>query len=341
MVYLGNTNQYFAYSEMDNDRSGIISLGELLWYSDVDTRIICNDVKKNCVLEVFALKEDGLPLKEIPLDNNDVRVQEFIKMQEMQEMKIKKRRLIMKNLKRSFAYMFIAILAMLFTSCTMKGYYTVDTYNSKGMKLNNYNMTAEGTGIYTVRSASCFSFPGSTVVIKDAKTGEELKSESPYKCSGKESFTIPPFMPLNEINFNNLKYTLAYKGADKTRSIHEYTANNEPIDNWSILLSVHYFNSKLNLQENMEFLNNSAVKPYFIKIVNNQAYTQTIFPVTQKIPYIEANIQKIFSDSKCKGLVTYSYSKKYSAETSIEIIKNENNKILELLEKDTWIPICE
>jgi hypothetical protein len=80
MVYLGNTNQYFTYSEMDDDRRGIISLGELLWYSDVGTRIICDDdVKKNCVLEVFALK-DSLPLKKILLDNNDVRVQEFIKM---------------------------------------------------------------------------------------------------------------------------------------------------------------------------------------------------------------------------------------------------------------------
>ncbi len=79
MIYMGNTNQYFSYSEMDDDHSGIISLGELLWYSDVGTRIICDDIKKNCVLEVFALK-DGLPLKEIPLDN-DARVQEFIKKQ--------------------------------------------------------------------------------------------------------------------------------------------------------------------------------------------------------------------------------------------------------------------
>jgi len=86
MVYMGNTNQYFSYSEIDDDHSGIISLGELLWYSDVGTRIRCDDIenllKENCVLEVFALK-DGLPLKEIQLDNNDVRVQEFIKMQSM------------------------------------------------------------------------------------------------------------------------------------------------------------------------------------------------------------------------------------------------------------------
>jgi hypothetical protein len=147
---------------------------------------------------------------------------------------------------------------------------------------------------------------------------------------------------LSEINFNNLNYMVAYKGADKIQSIHEYTTNNEPIDNWSTLLSVYYVNSKLNLQEYIEFLNNKSIsKPYFTKIVNNQAYTQTIFPKSQKIPYIETSIKKIFSNTKCKGLVNYSYSKKYASETSIDIIKNESNRILELLEKDNWIPICE
>lgn len=248
----------------------------------------------------------------------------------------------MKKLQKSFTYLFVSILAMLFTSCTMKGYYTIDTYNSKGMKLNNYNMIAEGTGIYPSRNGSCLTFPGSTIVIKDSKTGEELKSESPYKCPGKELFTIPPFMPLNEINFNNLNYKVAYKGADKIQSIHEYTTNNEPIDNWSTLLSVYYVNSKLNLQEYIEFLNNNSTqKPYFTKIVNNQAYTQTIFPKSQKIPYIETSIKKIISNNKCKGLVNYSYSKKYASEISMDIIKNESNRILELLEKDNWIPICE
>lgn len=61
MIYLGNTNQYFTYSEMDDDCSGIISLGELLWYGDVGTRIRCDDIgnllKEKCVLEIFALKE--------------------------------------------------------------------------------------------------------------------------------------------------------------------------------------------------------------------------------------------------------------------------------------------
>jgi hypothetical protein len=33
-----------------------------------------------------------------------------------------------------------------------------------------------------VRNALCLNHPGATVVIRDAKTGEELKSESPYRC---------------------------------------------------------------------------------------------------------------------------------------------------------------
>ena len=89
MIYLGNTNQYFSYSEIDYDKNWFISPVELSYYSEAGTRIICDDVKKNCVLEVFALK-DGLPLKEIPLDNDDVRVQEFIKMQEKKNENYKK-----------------------------------------------------------------------------------------------------------------------------------------------------------------------------------------------------------------------------------------------------------
>ena len=86
MVYLGNTNQYFSYSEIDYDKNWFISPIELSYCSEIGTRINCINnlsinLEQNCVLEVFALK-DGLPLKEIPLDNNDVRVQEFIKMQE-------------------------------------------------------------------------------------------------------------------------------------------------------------------------------------------------------------------------------------------------------------------
>ena len=84
MIYLGNTNQYFSYSEMDDDRSGFLSFEELLRYNDVITFVRYDNNINNFVLQIFQIK-DSLILKEIPLDNNNPRVQEFIKMQEIKK----------------------------------------------------------------------------------------------------------------------------------------------------------------------------------------------------------------------------------------------------------------
>ncbi|HEX5538749.1 MAG TPA: hypothetical protein VFX01_03075 [Methylophilaceae bacterium] len=60
--------------------------------------------------------------------------------------------------------------------------YIVRAYDKNGILLGKTINMAEGSGIYTVTNALCAAYPGATVVIKDAKAGEELKSESPHKC---------------------------------------------------------------------------------------------------------------------------------------------------------------
>ncbi len=87
MVYLGNTNQYFSYSEMDYNSDGFLSFEELLRYNDVITFVRYDNNTNNFVLQIFQIK-DSLILKEIPLDNNDVRVHEFIKMQSISKWKL-------------------------------------------------------------------------------------------------------------------------------------------------------------------------------------------------------------------------------------------------------------
>lgn len=79
-------------------------------------------------------------------------------------------------------YLVLALLLMLSGCLTLSGVYTVDAYDKNGNLLGKTNNMAEGSGIYTVTNALCAVYPGATVVIKDAKTGEELKSESPHKC---------------------------------------------------------------------------------------------------------------------------------------------------------------
>lgn len=76
------------------------------------------------------------------------------------------------------------IIGIMFSGCmTMSGYYNVDAYNSSGELLTkNTKMTVEGSSIYMVRNGMCSAFPKSVIVIRDAKTGEQLSSESPYQC---------------------------------------------------------------------------------------------------------------------------------------------------------------
>jgi len=72
----------------------------------------------------------------------------------------------------------------LLTGCmTLSGTYQLSLQDAKGQPLSqNINMTAQGSGIYSARNAMCSAHPGATVIIRDLKSGEELKSESPYKC---------------------------------------------------------------------------------------------------------------------------------------------------------------
>lgn len=61
--------------------------------------------------------------------------------------------------------------------------YVLSAKDASGKPLSgNMQLLAEGSRIYTVRNALCMKYPKSIIEIKDARTGEELKSESPYQC---------------------------------------------------------------------------------------------------------------------------------------------------------------
>jgi hypothetical protein len=79
---------------------------------------------------------------------------------------------------------FCLVVCFTVTSCmTLSGNYVVVAHDDSGVNLEpKLQLTAHGSGIYTIRNALCAQHPGATVIITDAKTGEELKGESPYKC---------------------------------------------------------------------------------------------------------------------------------------------------------------
>ncbi|WP_254875934.1 hypothetical protein [Pseudomonas viridiflava] len=81
-------------------------------------------------------------------------------------------------------YALYALSMLALSGCvTMSGEYTVTAHDASGAQIKKLGtFVAEGHNIYPVRNAFCLNAPGATVIIRDAKTGEELRSESPYHC---------------------------------------------------------------------------------------------------------------------------------------------------------------
>lgn len=79
---------------------------------------------------------------------------------------------------------FIIFICLTLSSCvTMSGAYNVVAKDpTTGVEIPGPKFVGLGKGIYSIRNAFCKQYPGAVVIISDAKTGEELKSESPYKC---------------------------------------------------------------------------------------------------------------------------------------------------------------
>ncbi len=76
-----------------------------------------------------------------------------------------------------------ALLLSLSGCLTMSGEYTVTAQDASGEPIKTLGtFVAQGHNIYPVRNAFCLNAPGATVIIRDARTGEELRSESPYHC---------------------------------------------------------------------------------------------------------------------------------------------------------------
>lgn len=76
------------------------------------------------------------------------------------------------------------VMAALSSGCvTMSGTYVLSAHDENGVALSGKRtLLATGSRIYSVRNALCMTYPKATVTIKNAETGEELTSESPYKC---------------------------------------------------------------------------------------------------------------------------------------------------------------
>lgn len=64
---------------------------------------------------------------------------------------------------------------------TMPGTYMVSAVDSEGKPAGGKFIIQDGS-VHRIRNLLCKQNPNAVVTIKDQKTGEDVKGESPYKC---------------------------------------------------------------------------------------------------------------------------------------------------------------
>lgn len=82
------------------------------------------------------------------------------------------------------SYCAITLAACALSACvTTTGTYVLTATNSAGQPVaSDRRLIAEGSSIYMARNGICAAYPKALVVIRDTRTGQELKGESPYQC---------------------------------------------------------------------------------------------------------------------------------------------------------------
>lgn len=65
---------------------------------------------------------------------------------------------------------------------TLSGNYAISAYDNQGKLLTGkLQLTAAGSGIYSMINAICSAYPKATLIIKFTFNGEKLQGESPYQ----------------------------------------------------------------------------------------------------------------------------------------------------------------
>lgn len=79
---------------------------------------------------------------------------------------------------------FVTFAVLLVSACsTPEGYFGFEATDTLGKPINTGMVTiADGRSIYTVLSGFCSVHRGATLVIRNVKTKEELKPQSPHRC---------------------------------------------------------------------------------------------------------------------------------------------------------------
>lgn len=164
------------------------------------------------------------------------------------------------------------------------------------------------------------------------------------------------FSPPDEVVFSGDSYKLSYKKElTDGRAIFEYTKNNEPIENWSSLITFNY--SKPLISTPLEWteaqrrsLDREKPKPHYsLYTKGSNGYSKIIYEPDARNAFYESNVHKSFHVSVCGGLVVYQFARKYQPSkdqttegrfSKLKQIADESSQFAAEMEKSDWLPDC-
>lgn len=163
------------------------------------------------------------------------------------------------------------------------------------------------------------------------------------------------YAPPKSMEIFGKQYTLAFQNENSTMALYEYTTDNEPVENWTRLVTLIHYKFKVDpakfIQATKVGLDSKKLVPHYSLYQKGEnGYALLIFEPSREHAHFETDIQKTFHPAECDGtiLLQYGVRKPIFEELSSEEKNRMLKEIFEQLQSDAakvaeypWVPECK
>lgn len=164
-----------------------------------------------------------------------------------------------------------------------------------------------------------------------------------------------PFTAPKSIDMFGKQYNLAFQNENNFMALYEYTADNEPVENWSHLITLQVYKHKMDSLQYLSAmkagLEHQSPKPHYTLYQDaGHGYALLIFEPSRAHMSFEADVQKTFHPDECDGTLLLQYGTRtpvlqdISSEeknTMIEKITQQLKTEAAQLAENSWTPDCK
>ncbi|MDD3770583.1 MAG: hypothetical protein PHV10_08255 [Sulfuricurvum sp.] len=168
------------------------------------------------------------------------------------------------------------------------------------------------------------------------------------------AYAKPYVVPKNMEMFGK-QYTLAFQNENSAMALYEYTTDNEPVENWSRLITLIHYKFKVDaakfIQATKAGLDSKKIVPHYSLYQKGEnGYVLLIFEPSHEHAHFEADVQKTFHPAECDGtfMLQYGIRKPVFEQLSSEEKNKMLKEIFEQLQSDAakiaeyqWKPECK